>query len=228
MLLFNKMSIPVIDMSALFGDNEEEKLKIAKQIDSACRKNGFFQISNHGIDLTGVNEKTLSFFKKLSQEEKMKLAPRRLAPGNANTYRGYTPADVSGKETFDIGSPAYTEDHELIKKRTPLHDVQVWPESLGAQFRHFFEDYFRKMLTLSKVLLRGFALALGKDETFFDDKINLEDTITTLRLNYYPFLDNIDPVKIDPDGTRLGCIVHKDSCLVTILLQEIKGNTLFK
>ena len=47
--------------------------------------------------------------------------------------------------------------------------------------------------------------------------------MSTLRLNYYPFLDNIEAVEIAPDGTRLGCETHRDSSLITILYQPIEG-----
>ena len=47
--------------------------------------------------------------------------------------------------------------------------------------------------------------------------------MSTLRLNYYPFLDNIDAVEIAPDGTRLGCEMHRDNSFITILFQPIEG-----
>ncbi|RNA44532.1 isopenicillin N synthase [Brachionus plicatilis] len=79
------------------------------------------------------------------------------------------------------------------------------------------------MTNLAKVLLKGFALAAGQDEHFFDDKIRVDDTMSTLRLNYYPFLDNIEAVEVAEDGTRLGCETHRDCTLVTILYQPIEG-----
>jgi isopenicillin-N synthase len=61
------------------------------------------------------------------------------------------------------------------------------------------------MLNLARTLLKGFALASGKPEEFFNDKIKIEDTMSTFRLNHYPFLDNIEAIEIDPkDGTRIG------------------------
>ena len=47
--------------------------------------------------------------------------------------------------------------------------------------------------------------------------------MSTLRLNYYPFLNNIDAVEIASDGTRLGCETHRDTSLITILYQPIEG-----
>ena len=79
------------------------------------------------------------------------------------------------------------------------------------------------MTNLTRTILRGFAIASGKEETFFNDKLRLDDCMSTLRLNYYPFLDNIDAVEIAPDGTRLGCETHRDGSLLTILFQPIEG-----
>ena len=47
----NIKSIPVIDIGPLFGKDIVEKKKVGQQIDEVCRKSGFFQISNHGIDI---------------------------------------------------------------------------------------------------------------------------------------------------------------------------------
>lgn len=79
------------------------------------------------------------------------------------------------------------------------------------------------MTKLASTILRGFAIASGKEETFFDNKYKYEDCMSTLRLNYYPFLTDISPVEIAPDGTRLGCETHRDSGLITILFQPIEG-----
>lgn len=219
------MSIPTIDISPLFGQDTQAKLDVGKQIDAACRVNGFFQISNHKIDLSQVNDYVLAFFKNLSTEKKLMLEPNRFNPNNKHAYRGYTAATVSGKETFDIANPTFKNaDHKSATEQSKFEEESTWPDAKDLPgFREFFEDYFRKLLELSRVLLRGFALGLGKEETFWDDKVSIKDTISTLRLNFYPFLGNIEPVTTDPDGTKLGCPVHKDSVLITILLQEIEG-----
>jgi isopenicillin-N synthase len=100
----------------------------------------------------------------------------------------------------------------------------VWPdEELLPKFREYFTDYYAKMTELARTILRGFALASGKEETFFNDKIRLKDCMSTLRLNYYPFLEDIEAVEIASDGTRLGCETHRDGSLITILYQPIEG-----
>jgi isopenicillin N synthase-like dioxygenase len=149
----------------------------------------------------------------------MSLARTRFNPKNINKYRGYFPASANGKEGFDIGNP--DENHEIFKQNLPLHEFTIWPEL--TDFRSFFQDFYQKMSDLAQTVLRGFAIGCGKDENFFDDKVKYEDCMSTLRLNYYPFLDNIEAVEIASDGTKLGCETHRDSSLITILFQPIEG-----
>lgn len=42
-------SVPVIDFSAIFGDDEAAKDVVVQQVGQACQKSGFFQLINHGI-----------------------------------------------------------------------------------------------------------------------------------------------------------------------------------
>jgi isopenicillin N synthase-like dioxygenase len=216
------MKIPLIDIGPLYSNDVKAKREVGQQIDDVCRKSGFFQISNHGIDsdlLKKLTSESFSFFRKLSTEQKMKLARRRFNPKNDNKYRGYFPATANGKEGFDVGNP--DENHEIFKQNLPLHDLTPWPDMPG--FRPFIQDYYRKMSDLAQVVLRGFAIGSGKEENFFDDKVKYEDCMSTLRLNYYPFLDDIEAVEISSDGIKLGCETHRDSSLITILFQPIEG-----
>ena len=217
--------IQTIDIGPLFTSDITAKLNVARQIDAVCRGTGFFVISNHGIDnLDGLTQEAFRFFKGQTTEQKLKLAPNKWNPANKNTYRGYFPSSVNGKEGLDIGNPGFNSEHELVKKQYPMHDVLIWPdEDLLPGFRQYCENLFEKMTNLARAVLSGFALAAGKEETFFNDKVKTEDCLSTLRLNYYPFLDNIEAVEVSKDGTRLGCETHRDGSLITILYQPIKG-----
>lgn len=216
--------IPIIDISAMYGTDLDAKMSVAKQIDAACRTSGFFQISNHGVthDLDTLTRETFRFFHSQTQEQKLKLARKKHNPESKHIYRGFFPASVNGKEGFDIGNPTLDQNLELTK--LPLNELTQWPdESLVPGFRAYFQSYYESMAKLATFVLRAFALAIGKEETFFDDKVKLEDCMSTLRLNYYPFLSNIDAIEIAADGTRLGCETHKDTSLITILYQPIEG-----
>ena len=198
--------IPIIDIAPLFGDDQEAKLNVGKQIDEVCRLTGFFQISNHGVgDLDKLTAEAFRFFKSLSHEEKMAMASNKFNPANSHVYRGYFPASVNGKEGFDIGNPTIDSSSELLK--LPLHELCQWPDEKSLPgFEVFFKDFYNRMTNLARTLLRGFALAAGKKEDFFNDKLRIEDCMSTFRLNHYPFLDKIEAIEVAPDGTRIGKI----------------------
>ena len=216
--------VPLIDISALYGLDSLAKQDVARQIDAVCRKSGFFQIKNHGIEenLKKLTEETFRFFKTLSYDQKIAMARQKLNPKSTHKYRGFFPATVNGKEGFDIGNPNIQITDELAK--LPLNEPTQWPNKIDlTDFQEYFTNFYKVMTNLARVLLKGFALASGKEENFFDDKIRYEDCMTTLRLNYFPFLSNIDAVEVASDGTRLGTETHKDSSLITILYQPIEG-----
>lgn len=215
--------IPVIDIAPLFGNDMEAKLKIGREIDEVCRGTGFFQITNHGIhDIEKITEKAFDFFRNQTTEQKMAMASRKFNPENKHVYRGYFPASVNGKEGFDIGNPTLDADSELLK--FPLNEVCQWPDAnVLPDFKADFTDYYYRMTNLARHLLRGFALASGKEENFFDDKLQISDCMSTFRLNHYPFLDKIDAIEIAPDGTKIGIETHTDGSLLTILYQPIEG-----
>jgi len=61
----------------------------------------------------------------LPSDEKMKFASKKWNPNNTNTYRGYFPASVNGKEGLDMGTPLLTNDHPFVTNKKPLHEVTV-------------------------------------------------------------------------------------------------------
>lgn len=111
----------------------------------------------------------------------------------------------------------------MIKANTPMHEVNVWPDDdKHPGFKQFQEAYYWSAFHLSSVLLRGFALAVGKDEHFFDNYFKKEDTLSSVRLIRYPYLDDYPPVKTAADGTKISFDSHVDVSLITVLYQPCK------
>jgi len=77
------------------------------------------------------------------------------------------------------------------------------------------EQYFDRMLSLSRQLLKGLALSLDVDESYFDSMTN--NPMAILRLLHYP----PHPVQASPE--QLGCGTHTDWGCITILLQDEVG-----
>ncbi|KAK6918956.1 Non-hem dioxygenase N-terminal domain [Dillenia turbinata] len=92
-------SIPVIDLSGLNGSDDQKRSLTIKEIGSACEEWGFFQVKNHGVKISLMEEmvKAVEEFFNLPLEEKNKYAsndvmdPVRYGTG-LNTPAKHTPA----------------------------------------------------------------------------------------------------------------------------------------
>ena len=69
------MSLPVIDLGVLFGDNAKDRAAAAAQIGAACRADGFFYVTGHGGEglFADLQDESERFFG-LPLEERMAIA----------------------------------------------------------------------------------------------------------------------------------------------------------
>ncbi|MDI5976672.1 2OG-Fe(II) oxygenase family protein [Amycolatopsis magusensis] len=214
--------VPTIDVSPLFGDDAQEKVRVGQEINKACRGSGFFYAANHGVDVQRLQDVVNEFHRTMSPQEKYDLAIHAYNKNNSHVRNGYYMA-IEGKkavESFCYLNPSFSEDHPEIKAGTPMHEVNSWPdEEKHPSFRPFCEEYYWTMHRLSKVLMRGFALALGKDERFFEPELKEADTLSSVSLIRYPYLEDYPPVKTGPDGEKLSFEDHFDVSMITVLYQ---------
>lgn len=214
--------IPIIDVAPLASDNRKAKLKVAAQIDHACRGLGFFYAQGHGIDIGRFQREVSCFHRTITEQEKFRLAINAYNPANSHVRNGYYMA-IEGKkavESFCYLNPSFTDEHPAIQERLPLHESNWWPDqSAHPAFQAYCEEYYRDILQLSRTLLRGFALCLQRNEDFFDPHVTLGDTLSAVSLIRYPFLEFYPPVQEAPDGTRLSFGDHKDVSIITVLFQ---------
>mmetsp|Transcript_5807 Transcript_5807/g.8129 ORF Transcript_5807/g.8129 Transcript_5807/m.8129 type:complete len:331 (-) Transcript_5807:75-1067(-) len=222
--------IPTIDVSPLWKPDADEKSKldVAAQLTKACEVVGFFKIVGHPIPretLDQLMEEAYRFFS-LPSEEKMQFAPKKWNPNNTNTYRGYFPASVNGKEGLDMGTPKLKDDDPVMKQQKPLHEVTVWPNpNMIPGWQQFMTKYYDMMTNLGKLLLEAIATGIQIDPKYFSEKVT-DNTLSTLRLNFYPLSTNIKdfkPVAMGDDGVPLSCEVHTDGCMLTLLYQPEVG-----
>ncbi len=214
--------VPAIDISPLSGGDAEAKLSVAKEIDTACRGSGFFYATGHGINIHRLQDVVEEFHHTMTDEEKFQLAIHAYNHANPHVRNGYYLA-IPGKkpaESFCYLNPSFTPDHPMITSRTPMHEVNWWPdETAHPGFRAYCEAYFRDVLGLSRILLRGLALALHLDEHYFDCHVTREDTLSAVSLIRYPRLERYPPVKTGPDGRKLSFEDHRDVSIITVLFQ---------
>lgn len=185
--------VPVIDIAPFRHGDAAARAAVAAAVDAACTDLGFLIVSGHGVPDALVDEMraiSRGFFD-LPVEEKLalRMPPDRyrgyIALGNealANSMDEASPPDL--KESFSIG-PIDTPDDAYHRAARPgnFFAPNLWPaEPFG--FRQTWERYYREMESLSATLMRIFAMGLGMDECFFDDKIDRH--ITNFSVIHYP------------------------------------------
>lgn len=222
--------IPAIDVSSLFSDDQDAKMRTAREIAAACEDIGFFSIYNHGVSqevIAAAWEQTAAFFA-LPEETKLdntsmteeypygylSLGGEKLAAGKQHELGAGTededeeqpPGDLN--ESFSIGPP--TEEWGAPRTK--------WP-SAPPGFKDAWSTYYHAMKKLSAGILRAFALALELPENWFEGKIN--EHRCALRTLNYPELQADDPVLTAKGQLRAGA--HTDYGTLTLLLQGVGG-----
>jgi isopenicillin N synthase-like dioxygenase len=211
--------IPVIDIDGLFSAEAAGRQRVADVVGEACRDVGFFYVRNHRIPeaaITGAYDAMTQYFD-LPLSDKMKLDIHQV-----QRHRGYVP--VGGLYADPTARPDSQEGFELsfeLPADDPLYldgnimmGPNVWPDGLPA-FRPAVYGYYQQVIDLGHVLFRAFALALGIEENFFEDKI--DKPMGQLRLIHYPIREG--PVVAD----RIGIGAHNDYECFTILWQDDTG-----
>ncbi|EAN77310.1 iron/ascorbate oxidoreductase family protein, putative [Trypanosoma brucei brucei TREU927] len=213
-----RASLPVIDVSPLFGGAEQEIMKVAKQLDHACRTSGFLYVVGHPIkqeQIDRVLQISKTFFS-LPMEEKMKIDVKK----GFLKYRGYVPfgaeepehAKTYSYEAFNMGYHLPLH-HPEVMARAPLRGPNVHPTQV-PEWVDIMETYFRDMWAFMLVLLRAMARGIGIREDFFDDKFSVPQCELTVK--HYP-----EP-KTHANGNTLR-MEHSDYGIITILYQDSTG-----
>jgi len=214
--------IPVVDLSAARTGGLHGRQSLAREIDKVCREIGFFTIAGHGVPaavMDTLREKAHAFFA-LPLHEKCKAAhpvpgtPRgyRAMGGEALAYAndGITPPDL--KEFYHIGRAGWPDEPYYMSGQGPRYFIpNLWPrEPVGLA--EAAAAYYAEMEKVIGLLMRLAALALNRDEHFFDDKIDRH--VSAVRLNFYP----AQTAHPEPGQLRAGA--HTDYGTFTILNGE--------
>ena len=163
-------SIPVVDVSGLYGSDPAARKAVAAKIGAACDDIGFFYAVNHKVPVETIDKALAAVdrFFALPLEEKLKVK----ADKNNRGYREvgdvvHANGKLSARDSFDLGFPV-TEDDPEVKAGTPLYAPNKWPAQPG--FREAMEAYYGETYKLGMKILEGFALHFGKPEDFFTRK----------------------------------------------------------
>lgn len=208
-------SIPVIDITALRHGDLAARQAVARQLGEAARGIGFLYVTGHGMDpalFSGLEEAAKALFA-LPVAEKM-----RSYIGQSRNHRGYVPegeevfagGSKDAKEAFDVSRDLPSDDPDH-RAGNPLLGPNQWPEIPG--FAAAVSAYYTAAFETGCTLMRGFALAMGEDETAFDAMLTKPPS--QLRLIHYPFNPNAED--------RPGIGAHTDYECFTLLHATLPG-----
>ncbi|KAM3354455.1 hypothetical protein ACQJBY_025249 [Aegilops geniculata] len=189
--------LPVVDMARLLHP-EFLEAEIAN-LGSACRDWGFFQLTNHGVDETVVQDmkdNTLQFFG-LPLEKKKAVAIQ------ANGFEGFGHHyNRASSEKLD-----WAESLILVTQQHEQRNIEFWPAD-PSTFRDALDKYSVEMSNLTSRLTVFMASDLGIEqealmETFQGKK-------QSVAFHYYPPCRHPDKV--------IGITPHQDGLGLTLLL----------
>ncbi|MDZ4109545.1 MAG: 2-oxoglutarate and iron-dependent oxygenase domain-containing protein [Brevundimonas sp.] len=180
----------------------------ADRLGTSFKRYGFAVIADHGLDeavIKAALDDAKAFFA-LPEDVKRRYhqpgtgGARGLTPFGVEAAKGATAVDL--KEFWHVGREL-PEGHPYRKY---MRD-NVWPSEVEG-FREHLYGMFTAMDDLGRKILRAIARYLELGDGFFEDKVELGNSI--LRMLHYP------PVPADAPGVRAGA--HEDINVITLLL----------
>jgi len=207
--------VPVLDLTPLTNGGDISAL--ARQLDEACRKTGFFYVINHGVPENVTNAvfgATRRYFAlPLEEREAHVMDPvyrRGFMKQGINQHPGYQP-DL--KESYEIGVDLPADDPDVLAG-LPLHAPNQWPEEL-PWLREAAEAYFDATKALGDRMMRLVATALDLPEDHFLQYT--KKPMVQMRLFHYP------PQPADSPDNAFGVAPHTDYGMITLLNQDPIG-----
>lgn len=208
-------AIPLVDLSQFVEGDQHQRKAFVEKLGNAFHETGFVGVIGHGIPATLIDDffQAANKFFAMPEEVKRKYEIAGLAGQRGYTSFGKEHAKQSDvpdlKEFFQIGQ-WLTPEHAELKKEYP-DNVKV--EEVPAFFT-LAEQLYKAFEKAGGQLLRAIALHLDLPENYFDDKIELGNSI--LRAIHYP------PITSEPN-TAIRAEQHEDINLITLLVGASAG-----
>lgn len=209
-------SVPVIDIHALVAskhNNAVSKHRTIREIGKACRRQGFFYISNHGVsrELQDELQRVTEIFFGMPHKQKCDMAMQK----GGKAWRGYfavgdevTSGIPDQKEGIYFGVELPSSDPR------PLHGANLWPKAI-PEMRRVVLQYLEAMNCLARIVLKAIAASLGLDADHFGKQF--KEPLALFRIFHYPPHDS----KFGPLSHAVG--EHTDYGYITILKQDDSG-----
>jgi len=213
--------IPIVDMAGSFSDDFETRLKVANSIRDACQQVGFFYIKDHGIPQELMDETMDAARQHFEKPLDVKMGEHIF---KSKDMRGYEPVHGANVDPNTKGDRKESFLHNYEPECDPvppkMTDAQrallhqnLWPAD-DPGFKEACFKYDRRMIVLMRKMMQMFALGLGLDEHFFDEKVT--HPLASCKMIHYP---PQDPLSIDETGIG----AHTDFVCFTMLLQDNVG-----
>jgi isopenicillin N synthase-like dioxygenase len=180
----------------------------AQALGASFARYGFAVVLNHGIDeaeISGCLDRFKAFFALPDDTKRRYHVPggggqRGYTPFGIETAKGATHSDL--KEFWHIGR-TLPRDHPLWKTM----GGNLWVSEVDG-FQAYGQALFESFDAMGVKLLTAIAEYLGLSEDWFDDKVDVGNSI--LRVIHYP------PVEGETPHVRAGA--HEDINVITLLL----------
>ncbi|XP_057446270.1 1-aminocyclopropane-1-carboxylate oxidase homolog 1-like [Lotus japonicus] len=190
----SNFSIPIIDL-------QDRHVEVVGQIQSACKKWGFFQVINHGIPV-GVLDEMISGIRRFHEQD-------------ADARKPFYSRDQNKKVRYMSNSTLFT-DPAANWRDTISFNVYPDPpssEEIPQVCRDIVIEYSTKVRALGFTIFELFSEALGLNPSYLNEMDSAEGQF--ILGHYYPTCP-------EPELT-IGASKHSDTDFMTILLQDQMG-----
>ena len=215
------LEVRSIDLSAFRAGDRPAQLEVARELDEACRTDGFFAVTGHGVEQSvcdGVLDAFGQFFDRPLDQKRRWIVPDEAAnrgysaygkEGLAYSLGEATPPDMF--EAFNVGRDdaigAYYDRHRAFYAPNAGPD-----EPVGL--RSAWLAYEAATRVVADHILQAMALALDLSDDWFTSRCR--HAVVTTRANHYTRSAG-SPAPL-PDQMRMGA--HTDYGTLTILLAD--------
>lgn len=204
------LTLPILDLSQLDA-GAEAAARFRADLRAATRDVGFFYLTGTRIstDLEQRLNRAARDFFALPDEDKLAIENVK-----SPHFRGYTriggertKGAVDWREQIDIGPEQDAVEGGPAFNR--LIGPNLWPHA-QPELRAVVAEWHAALSGIARKLLRAWALALGAEESYFDDHFGEPSTL--LKIVRYPGTTDPEP--------QQGVGAHKDSGVLTLLWVE--------
>jgi isopenicillin N synthase-like dioxygenase len=210
----NSNELPAVDLSGFYARGQERTSFLA-DLREVLHSHGFFYLRDHGVSASLIQDVLTASkrFFALPLEEKLAIDMVHSPHFRGYTRPGweYTRGERDWREQLDINTEA-----EALEKGSGrnawkrLAGPNQWPEQL-PELKPLLLSYQAEVTRVGIAVLKAISAALGLDENVFED-LYLPQPNQLVKIIRYPGRD------VAQSGQGVGA--HKDSGLVTVLLQD--------